>query len=82
MSTDRTYFILTALCAIICWSSQLANAQDWQIAKRYNLGDMAAVRADWTLELHQPNWVNNEMQAYVDSPQTQQQPQHLCFSNY
>lgn len=25
--------------------------------------------ADWNVELHEPGWVNNELQAYVDSPE-------------
>ena len=27
-------------------------------------------RGDWNVELHQPGWVNHELQAYIDSPQT------------
>ena len=27
-------------------------------------------RDDWNVELHQPGWVNHELQAYIDSPQT------------
>ena len=26
-------------------------------------------RADWNVELHEPGWVNNELQSYVDSPE-------------
>ena len=26
-------------------------------------------RGDWNIELHAPGWVNNELQAYVDSPE-------------
>lgn len=26
-------------------------------------------RDDWNIELHAPGWVNNELQAYVDSPE-------------
>ena len=26
-------------------------------------------RDDWNVELHEPGWVNNELQAYVDSPE-------------
>ena len=26
-------------------------------------------REDWNVELHDPSWVNNELQAYVDSPE-------------
>ena len=26
-------------------------------------------RADWNVELHDPGWVNNELQSYVDSPE-------------
>ena len=27
-------------------------------------------RADWNVELHQPGWVNHELQAYIDAPET------------
>lgn len=27
-------------------------------------------REDWNVELHEPGWVNHELQAYIDSPQT------------
>ena len=27
-------------------------------------------RDDWNVELHQPGWVNHELQAYIDSPET------------
>ena len=26
-------------------------------------------REDWNVELHEPGWVNNELQSYVDSPE-------------
>ena len=26
-------------------------------------------RDDWNVELHEPGWVNNELQSYVDSPE-------------
>lgn len=26
-------------------------------------------RDDWNVELHDPGWVNNELQSYVDSPE-------------
>jgi len=27
-------------------------------------------REDWNVELHEAGWVNHELQAYIDSPQT------------
>ncbi len=49
--------------------SQTLSYQGYTLRWEDNFDGTELNRQDWNVELHEPGWVNNELQSYVDSPE-------------